>query len=194
MKAYGNIRLYVTILNYFDRYMQPNTYLGGNPMNRIDLLIKGFKQAYDDEGWFAPLGPILEGVSAQQASWRPDEQAANSIWGTLNHLHYYKALLLDRLQGGPGANTVQDNDDTFALNAAPDDENAWREAVARHEAVHRGLLEALAACTDADFDRPLPKQPLGVQMYNIILHDAYHTGQILQLSKLQGSWPARREF
>ncbi|HDR8182963.1 TPA: hypothetical protein QC116_006303 [Bacillus thuringiensis] len=32
------------------------------------------------------------------------------------------------------------------------------------------------------------------QYMNILLHDAYHTGQIVQLRKLQGSWPAHRSY
>jgi uncharacterized damage-inducible protein DinB len=163
-------------------------------MNRIELLIQGLKQGYNEEGWFAPLGQILEGVNAKQASWRPAGEAANSIWGSLNHLHYYKARLLDKLQGGPGKNTVSNNDETLAISTAVDDEDAWREAVNRHEAVHRGLIEVLSKLTDEDFDKPLSKDELGEQVYNIILHDAYHTGQILQLSKLQGVWPAHRFF
>ncbi|MGE7057310.1 DinB family protein, partial [Paenibacillus glucanolyticus] len=29
---------------------------------------------------------------------------------------------------------------------------------------------------------------------SLITHDAYHTGQIIFLRKLQGSWPAKRSF
>ncbi|EEL34276.1 hypothetical protein bcere0019_27360 [Bacillus cereus Rock3-28] len=32
------------------------------------------------------------------------------------------------------------------------------------------------------------------QYMNILLHDAYHTGQIIQLRKLQGSWPTHRSY
>jgi len=163
-------------------------------MNRIELLIQGLKQGYDEEGWFPPIGKVLEGITAAQASWCPDDGVANSIWGNLNHLHYYKARLLDRLQGGPGTDTLSNNDDTFKLGASPDDEAAWRDAVARHEAVHRGLIAELAKLEDADLDKPLPKYPIVDQVYNIILHDAYHTGQMLQLSKMQGQWPANRTF
>jgi uncharacterized damage-inducible protein DinB len=29
-------------------------------------------------------------------------------------------------------------------------------------------------------------------LYHILIHDAYHTGQILQSRKMQGGWPAKR--
>jgi hypothetical protein len=37
-------------------------------------------------------------------------------------------------------------------------------------------------------------EPIGLTLTSIILHDAYHIGQIIQIRKLQGSWPANRSF
>jgi hypothetical protein len=52
----------------------------------------------------------------------------------------------------------------------------------------------LSAMSDADFDRLFSQTSLGLSTFNIIMHDAFHTGQIVQTRKLQGSWPARRSF
>lgn len=162
-------------------------------MHRIELLLRELDHTYDKEGWYPPLGPALAGLTAAQASWRPPGEAANTIWETVNHLLYFKERLLERLRGGTPTYPAPDNDATFDV-AAPGDEAAWQATVARMEAVHRGLREVLAGLADADFDRGIPKERLGTAVMDIILHDAYHTGQLIQLRKLQGSWPARRHF
>jgi uncharacterized damage-inducible protein DinB len=163
-------------------------------MNRIDLLLQELDYSYDKEGWYPPLGPALAGLTAAQASWRPPGEAVNTIWETVNHLLYYKERLLERLLGNNPTYPAGNNDDTFAVNAASDDEQAWQATVARVEAVHRGIREVLAAKAEAELDGPKPENPLGILMANIIMHDAYHTGEIVQIRKLQGSWPARRSF
>ena len=37
-------------------------------------------------------------------------------------------------------------------------------------------------------------QSVGRWVNSLVLHDAYHTGQIMFIRKLQGSWPSRRSF
>jgi len=152
------------------------------------------RQSHEEEGWFPPIRMALEGVTAAQASWHPTGDASNSIWETARHMLYYKAWLLDLLQGGEGKRTLPNNDATFALNGDPGDEAAWTETVNELERVHQGFMEALSAFTDEDFDRLISNRPLGPTVTNVILHDAHHTGQIILLRKLQGSWPATRHF
>ncbi|QHZ58065.1 hypothetical protein M655_021740 [Brevibacillus sp. NSP2.1] len=91
-------------------------------------------------------------------------------------------------------NTAETNDDTFQPSGSPDDEAAWQATVQRMETVHRQIHEKLVALSDEAFDQPLPSIPAGQSVMSIILHDAFHTGQIVQIRKLQGSWPARRSF
>ncbi|EKN66925.1 hypothetical protein BABA_13592 [Neobacillus bataviensis LMG 21833] len=38
----------------------------------------------------------------------------------------------------------------------------------------------------------LDQNSLERKLLDIMLHDAYHTGQIIQLRKIQGSWPSVR--
>lgn len=162
-------------------------------MNRIDLLLHALDASYETEAWHPPLSAALAGVTAAQASWRPAGEAANTIWETVNHLLYYKERLLERLRGGKPTYSAPNNDATFTGDVTAADEAAWQAAVARMAAVHRGLREALAARADADLDQPADN-PLGHLLADIISHDAYHTGQIIQIRKLQGSWPAQRSF
>jgi len=162
-------------------------------MNRIDLLRAQLDSTYDQEGWYPPLQPALAGLTAEQASWRPAGEAVNTIWENVNHLLYYKRRLVTRLQGGePGP--YDGNDATFAGEEATDPEAAWQAAVRKTEEVHRELKAALSAFTDDDLAKSIPSGPIGDTLMAMFMHDAYHTGQIIQLRKMQGSWPARRSF
>jgi len=163
-------------------------------MNRMELALHELSLTFDKEGWFPPLREALNGLSAAQASWRPSGEAANTIWETVTHMLFYKERLLQRIRGNEPAQPAASNDDTFVVQAAPDDDEAWHQTVARAERIHRELTEALAQLTDGDFDRPLHANQLGLSLFDILMHDAFHTGQIVLLRKLQGSWPARRSF
>lgn len=163
-------------------------------MNRMELLLHEWECTYNKEDWYPPLKDALAGLTAAQASWRPEGEAANTIWENVSHLLYYKERLLHRLVGSEFAVSAESNDDTFAPSGGPDDEEAWQSAMLRMESVHRQIHEKLASLTDEAFDQPLPTTPTGQSVMSIVLHDAFHTGQIVQIRKLQGSWPARRSF
>lgn len=55
--------------------------------------------------------------------------------------------------------------------------------------VQRGIQDWLKSFQDDDLDRPMPQVPIGGQLLTLSMHDIYHTGQIVLLRKLQGTWP-----
>ncbi|MGQ7279839.1 DinB family protein [Brevibacillus thermoruber] len=163
-------------------------------MDRLDLIRHAWTCTYDKEDWYPPLKDALANLTAAQASWRPPGEAANTIWENVSHLLYYKERLLHRLKGTAFADTARTNDDTFTPAGGPDDDDAWQAVLSRMESVHRQIGEWLASAEDDALDRPLPTVPLDQSVLSLVLHDAFHTGQIVQIRKLQGSWPARRSF
>lgn len=52
----------------------------------------------------------------------------------------------------------------------------------------------LASADDETLERPIPETKAWSYANGIVRHDAYHLGQIVQLRKLQGYWPAHRSF
>ncbi|MBP3041659.1 DinB family protein [Bacillaceae bacterium Marseille-Q3522] len=163
-------------------------------MNRIDILRDQLQKNYATEAWYPPLKPALEGLNSAQASWHPTGEAANTIWETVNHLLYYNERMLERLKGNNPTFPAETNDDTFTVSHSSDDESAWQAAVKRTEEVYKDLLEVLSNKQDEDFDQQLSKGTFGETTFDILMHIAYHTGQIVQIRKLQGSWPARRAY
>lgn len=163
-------------------------------MSKRELLLYSFDYGYDKEDWFPPIKDALNGVTEAQADWKPEGIAVNTIRQIVYHLLFYKLRLLRDLRGeaqpaGPGSLT---NDDTF--EAAVLGNPSWSEAVGQLEEAHVAVREQLAKRSDDELEQPSPKTKAWVYASGIIRHDAYHLGQIVQLRKLQGSWPAHRSF
>jgi uncharacterized damage-inducible protein DinB len=162
-------------------------------MNKIELLLQGWDSCYEKEEWNPPLTDVLNELTAEQAVWRPDGEHVNTIWETINHLVFYKERFLKRLTGEESEYpSGVSNDDTFAASSTSEEE--WLKTLSRLKNVHQGIREQLAALPEEQFDHKIPTTPVGVWIHNLILHDSYHTGQIVFLRKLQGSWPSRRSF
>ncbi|MFE4710871.1 MULTISPECIES: DinB family protein [unclassified Paenibacillus] len=161
--------------------------------NKIsDVLLQNWDYAMDVEDWSPPLSDALDGVNSTQASWKPQGAAGNSIWETVNHLTYYKDRLLRKLKGLPKQPELESNDDTFTVTESG--EEAWQKAVEQLKSVHAQLREVIEALEEGAYDWGGSGHAPGEEVMSLILHDAYHTGQIVLLRKLQGSWPAQRSF
>lgn len=162
-------------------------------MNKIDLLLHQFKITFEREDWFPHLQMALNGVTAEQAKWSPEGEAGNTIWGIVNHLIYYKERFLQLLQGEKPDFSAQNNTATFDLDESTEEQ--WQATLQRLQDIHNGFVQYLKTKTEDDFEKPLLKTSnTGLTIQSILLHDAYHTGQIVLLRKLQGSWPATRNF
>ena len=160
-------------------------------MDRRALLLQYWRLAAETEGWYPPYADALRGVDAQLANWRPEGMAANTIWETVVHVTHFKERLLMRLQGRPDQ-AVFSNDDTFIVSGNSDTD--WQDAISRLFEAHRELSVALAHMEESDLDKPMPTDPAATQFFDLIVHDAYHTGQIIMVRKLKGAWPERRSF
>lgn len=156
-------------------------------MNRTDLLLKTLDATFDKESWYAPFKPAIEGLTAEQARWRPAGEGIQTIWENVNHLIYYKERLVAQLEGREWTNHL-DGDQTFYLTEQVNDDKEWAAVVERAELVQRSLRQALSQTTIEE----LEQTSLEEKLLDIMLHDAYHTGQIIQIRKMQGSWPAHR--
>lgn len=146
-------------------------------MGKKEILQNGVKQVFYDEEWYPPISEALKNLTAAQACWQPEGKASNTIWENANHLLTFKERLLSRLHQDDTFVAPQNNDDTF-VQGGPND----------------ALQSSLTSLQEAELDQPSPSLPVWQQYMNILLHDAYHTGQIIQLRKLQGSWPSHRSY
>lgn len=161
--------------------------------NKIsEVLLQNWDYAMNIEDWSPPLSDALNGVSSEQALWKPQGAAGNSIWETVNHLTYYKERLLRKLKGLPKLPDLESNDATFTVTESGDE--AWQQAVDKLKSVHADLRVIIEALEEGAYDWGGSGHAPGEEVMSLILHDAYHTGQIVLVRKLQGSWPSNRQF
>ncbi|PET68927.1 hypothetical protein CN514_09330 [Bacillus sp. AFS001701] len=151
------------------------------------MFLNVLDKTYDKESWFAPLKDSIEGITAEQASWRPSGEATKSIWENVNHLLYYKERIVANLEGREWTQNL-DGDQTFFFTEPSNDVNEWKKVVERLENTSCSLRQLLSNLSDEE----LMRNSFEVKLMDLLLHDAYHTGQIIQIRKMQGSWPSHR--
>ncbi|MDW4528047.1 DinB family protein [Rossellomorea marisflavi] len=152
-----------------------------------DLLIRMLDHTYDLESWYAPFKDAVSGVTVSMAVWKPEGSAMNSIWENVNHLTYYKERHAAKLLGEPWEKPL-DGHDTFQLTEPREDEAAWKALVDRAERAQGRLKAILQGMSEEE----MKENEVAEYLYHILIHDAYHTGQIMQSRKMQGGWPATR--
>jgi len=156
-------------------------------MEKKELLMNAWDNAYDKEGWYSPLKDALREVSAPEASWKSPGKSSHSIWELVNHLLFYKERFLTYLKGKEFNSSITTNDETFlVLNTAPE---YWETVLHQMKAVHHEIRKKISIMTDDELNQVLPKISVDSQLMDLITHDAYHTGQIIFIRKLYGSWP-----
>ena len=153
-----------------------------------ETLLKQYDSCYDENGWFVAVRNALDGVTAEQAAWKP-EGTDNSIWESLAHISYYNNAYLERFKGVDYKYDITDNDETFRSDERTGD--AWRSEVANFDRIMTDWRELIAAADDSKLNSSVSATNDATWtelIANVNAHNAYHGGQILLLRKLQGSW------
>jgi uncharacterized damage-inducible protein DinB len=151
------------------------------PATLKSSLLEQLRTSHDQQDWFVPVKPALDGVTAAQASWKP-QGGDHSIGQLANHLLFWNSQQLAKFKGVAPAKFDGNNDETF--NAF--DQARWNEV---REKLDRVLSELEKLVAGAD-EKTL--QSWAPTLGRIATHNAYHTGQILVLRKMQGAWdPAK---
>lgn len=140
-------------------------------------------------GWLCPFTEAVAGLGATQAAWVP-APGMNSIWTLVNHIRIEAEVVARRLRGLAVDYEALGDKDGWPPAGAPDDEPGWQAACGRAVAAHADLASLVAGLTDEQLARPI--QPTGstgwYYVHAVIAHTLYHTGQIVLLRRLQGTW------
>ena len=158
------------------------------------LLLQQWASCLDAEDWFPPLEKVLEEITFEQAIWKPADGSMNSIWELVCHLLFYEKRLLMRFLGETeNEPQAENNESTFQLPTKTIEN--WKKTKQEYFFVHRELEKILAKADHEDLYRQIPgERSLVLELKSLAMHDAYHIGQIVFLSKMQGSWAANRSF
>jgi uncharacterized damage-inducible protein DinB len=150
-----------------------------------EVLLEQFKACYDENNWFVSLKSALEGVSAEQAVWKP-ANVDNSIWESVNHLAYWNERYLQIWR--KEMTDPQDVENKSTFRSSESDWNAARENLYRVMNEWKSELESVSEEQLNGLITEKYRFPWYSALGHQNVHNAYHVGQILLLRKLQGSW------
>jgi uncharacterized damage-inducible protein DinB len=143
-------------------------------MDRSSLLT-WWNDAWTGGLWAVPWSKALDGLSAQQAAWKP-AIGRHSIWQNVNHMLFWREHAVRVLAGEkvPKEEIERRNFEEPRDPAA----GAW-DALRRRFAESHQQLAGLMADPSKSLER----------LQFILPHDTYHLGQIMFLRSLQGLPP-----
>jgi uncharacterized damage-inducible protein DinB len=158
-------------------------------MSVSEVLIEQFTACYDEDGWFVSLRKALEGVTAEQAAWKP-AGLDNSIYENVNHIIFWNERWLQRYRGELDHPEDVENKGTFKS-----DETDWERTLEKLWDVMDDWRKRLAEISDEKLASPVNAEyqsPWRSPLAHQNIHNAYHIGQIVLLRKMQGSWDATK--
>jgi uncharacterized damage-inducible protein DinB len=158
-----------------------STSQSNTPLTLKQILLNQLKTTHNKEDWFAPLNIAIEGITPEQANWKVKGKD-HSIAELANHIIFWNQENLSKFLGEPVPAFSGDNNSTFTSV----DKNTWPQTVRRADSVMIKWENAIEAADEEKL------QKWYETIANISTHNAYHTGQIVYIRKLQGSWnPAK---
>ncbi len=154
------------------------------PMNLREVLLKQLHSTHDKAEWFVPLDTAVANLTPDQVRWVPKSNAQmHSVAQLVAHLVYWNENALATLHGQKPAPYSGNNEDTFVgydVNKITPAE--WTALVARLDRCLTGLEQWVQSASDADLAKGANT------IAHVGTHNAYHTGEIVYVRKLQGSW------
>lgn len=141
-------------------------------------------------GWaHASAIPLLEGLTVEQATWRP-APGRRCIWELVRHMLGWRRFVAGRMEGDEDT-TPGDEWPPIPPGDAPDLEAQWRADLDELRSTTERIVAGLRA-TAPEARHPHPDcahLPLWISPLGVQIHDAYHLGQIAMLRGLQGLDP-----
>jgi uncharacterized damage-inducible protein DinB len=141
------------------------------------ILLEQLKTTHNQEDWFVPANIAVQGVTADQASWR-DGKENHSIGQLTAHLVFWNRQNLAKFNGESPEKFSGNNNETFETFDAKN----WAQTVKDLDDVLTAWEKAVESADDAKL------QKWASTIAHIGTHNAYHTGQIIYIRKQQGSW------
>ena len=107
------------------------------------VLLNQLKTTHNKEEWFAPLNVAIEGITAEQANWKP-KGADHSIAELANHIIFWNQENLSKFLGEPVPKFSGNNNETFS----PVTKESWPITVKRADSVLTAWENAIEAADD----------------------------------------------
>lgn len=138
-----------------------------------DSLKYGFRISHTEEGWIQPLLDAVNEIDSETAKWKPAPDVA-SIWEIVAHAIPYTESRLCDFTGDP---KPDEPDWPEIADTSPE---AWTGL--------RGRVRSVVGRFQAIMDGPDGNKIASPgRLMDIIVHDAFHAGQIVKLKQMHDS-------
>ena len=139
----------------------------------------------------------VEDVSFDHAGRRADN-FPHSIWQLVSHLNFWMDYELRRIRGESPAYPMHAAE-SWPITAAPSNDAEWQKSIVNF----RELLTGLAALADSSSESLFREVPathpdhakhsstLLAVLWQTLVHNTYHLGQIAMLRQSLGAWPPK---
>jgi uncharacterized damage-inducible protein DinB len=137
----------------------------------------------------APLDAALKGLDKADRGRRPDG-FPHSVWELVEHIRITQADLLDFIRNPDYAHELKWPDDYWPPMPAPTSDSAWRSSLEKIRS-DRDELATFTTRTRIDLTKKIPHGTGQTYLRTILVavdHASYHTGQVVAVRRLLGSW------
>jgi uncharacterized damage-inducible protein DinB len=161
----------------------------GPPPTLKSVLLAQLRSTHNKAEWFVPVNTAVAGLTPEQARWIPKSEGPknpapedHSVGMIAYHLLYWNAAALAQLKGEKVPPPTSDNTETFNRF----DASNWPDTVKKLDENLTAIEQVVEAADDAKI------AAIATTVAHIGTHNAYHTGQIIMIRKLQGSWDPKK--
>jgi len=151
------------------------------PATLRSILLEQLRTTHNTNDWFVSPSKAVEGVTAEQASWT-DGKGNHSIGQLAYHMMFWNSRNLATFKGESPAKFSGNNEETF--NSF--DTKAWAAIVKQLDQEMTELEKFVESADEATLSK------FASRIAHIGTHNAYHTGQIIYIRRLQGSWDPKK--
>ena len=175
MRKLAVLLLALPLCAFAQEKKQPPTDLRG-------VLLEQLHSTNSAEDWFVPVATAIDGVTAEQAQWKPTGKDAHSVGQLAYHIWYWDTYMLAQFKGQKPEKFDGNNNETFDKFSP----GQWDDLAKKLKQEMADWETAVQNASDADLAK-------GASLIaHIGAHRAYHVGQILYVRKLQGSWDPKK--
>ena len=151
------------------------------PATLRSVLLEQLRTTHNSKDWFVDVNTAVAGLTPEQASWK--QGAGNHSVGQLAyHLVFWNERELQKFKGEKPAQFSGNNEETFDKF----DAQQWASITQRLDRVMADLEKIVETADEKQLGE------WASEIAHIGTHNAYHTGQIVFVRKLQGSWDAEK--
>ncbi|WP_282086085.1 DinB family protein [Aquimarina algiphila] len=148
-----------------------------NDPNIKSLLVQQLKNTHTNQEWFVPTKKAIEGLTPEQSNWKNNTED-HSIRELISHLIFWNEMNLKAFKGEEVPEFNNDNKDTFKKNSELD----WKNVTKKLDSIQTEWEQVTENASEKQIAE------WNIEIANMALHNAYHTGQILYIRKLNGWW------